>query len=475
MKKLMSSFLAVTLVSVALADASITETFVRQEWPWSSRVTVEYVIEGVTEPVDVSLSVSRKGIACEVPDLAVTGDRYGVATSGLKRLYLDPVRAFGMNAKSEDYTFALSVGPSDVAMNEVLYRIFDLVNTNVTDVTRGDLLNGRYGSVETDYGAIGPGYKTSLRDVLIWTGVTNDVAYKTTKLVMRKIPAGTYVSGANFPGDIGKGYAHTMTKDVFASVFELTQAQWKNCGAPKGTTDNYKYRPTWVGDLRPMETFNSAYALFGHGYSGGRATLVPGSTGNNCLFRALQNRFHDAGVDVPFGLPTTMQWLIAARGGTSTYYNDGVGTPETPTKNAQMDVLGRYAGNGGLVDNGDGTVTTNGTVEVGLYRPNAFGLYDTLGNVKEFCCDYIASGGTLNAALTDHCGAVDNMANDIFANDYLEDGAVPASFANGSRYQQLGTDARFDEGGTNARPWMRGRVGVRVFYVVEPTDEPAAE
>lgn len=83
MKKLMSSFLMVTFVSTVLADASITETFVRQEWPWSSRVTVEYVIEGVTEPVDVSLSVSRKGIACEVPDLAVTGDRYGVATSGL--------------------------------------------------------------------------------------------------------------------------------------------------------------------------------------------------------------------------------------------------------------------------------------------------------------------------------------------------------------------------------------------------------
>ena len=473
MKSLLVGILAGATVTVALADASITETFVRQEWPWSSRVTVEYVIEGVTEPVDVACAVSKGGVVCTVPESALSGDRFGVAKSGLKRIYFDPVKAFGMNAKSADYTFALSVGPSDVEMNEVLYRIFDLVNTNVTDVTRGDLLNGRYGSVETDYGAIGPGYKTSLKDVLIWTGVTNDVAYKTTKLVMRKIPAGTYVSGANFPGDIGKGYAHTMTKDVFASVFELTQAQWRNCGAPTGSKDNYKYRPTWVGDLRPMETFNSAYALFGHAYDGGRAALVPGSTGDNCLFRALQNRFHDAGVDVPFGLPTTMQWLIAARGGTSTYYNDGVGTPGTPAKNAQMDALGRYAGNGGLVDNGDGTITTNGTVEVGLYRPNAFGLYDTLGNVKEFCCDYISSGSLLNDTRTDYCNVVDNRANDFFANDYMENGAQSV-FAD-TRYQQLPTDVRFDPGTTNSRWWMRGRVGVRVFYVVEPADDPAAE
>ena len=474
MKSLMVSFLAMAAASVSLADASITETFVRQEWPWSSRVTVEYVIEGVTEPVDVSLSVLRKGVPCEVPDLAVTGDRYGVATSGLKRLYLDPVKAFGMSAKSADYTFALSVGPSDVAMNEVLYKIFDLVNTNVTDVTRGDLLNGRYGSVETDFGAIGPGYKTDIKDVLIWTGVTNDIAYKTTKLVLRKIPAGTYVSGANMPGTQKALYRHTMTKDVFAGVFEITQAQWKNCGAPTGMDDDHKYRPTWVGDLRPMETINQAHMLFGRNYASGRTALTPGSTGDNCLFRALQNRFHAAGIDVPFGLPTTMQWLIAARGGTSTYYNDGLGTPETPEKNAQMDALGRYAGNGGLTDNGDGTVTTNGTVEVGLYRSNAFGLYDTLGNVKEFCCDYLASTGSLNENQTDLCGSTNNYACEFYANDYSEDGAVPEKFA-GARYEQLPADARFDPDYSNTRYWMRGRVGVRVFYVVEPADDPAAE
>ena len=464
MKRMMMTGFALAAASLAVA-ADITETFVRQEWPWSSRVTVEYLLKGVTEPVDVTCTISKGGVVCPVPEAALSGDRFGVAQGGLKRIYFDPVKAFGADAKSADYTFALAVGPADASMGEVLYKIFDLVGTNVTDVTRGDLLNGRWGPVETDFGAIGLGYKTDLKDVLIWTGVTNDIAYKTTKLVLRKIPAGVYTSGSTVPGTAKA--KHTLTKDVYAGVFELTQAQWKNCGAPTGLTSNYKYRPAWVGDLHPMETVNSTFALYGHAYDGegGRVALTPGSTGNNCLFRALQNRFHDAGIDVPFDLPTCMQWLIAARGGATTYYYDGLATPETPEKNAQMDVLGRYAGNGGLVENGDGTVTTNGTAEVGLYRPNAFGLYDTLGNVKEFCRDNIGAVSTLNKDVADHCGSVNQMATTFFANDFTEDGSQPEGMANA----QINNDAVLNPDG-KAAGW-RGRIGVRVFYVVEPVAE----
>ena len=55
----------------------------------------------------------------------------------------------------------------------------------------------KYGAFETDYTVFGPGFSTTLENVLIWTGVTNDVKYATTHLVLRKIPAGTFMMGSD--------------------------------------------------------------------------------------------------------------------------------------------------------------------------------------------------------------------------------------------------------------------------------------
>ena len=85
-----------------------------------------------------------------------------------------------------------------------------------------------------------------------------------------------------------------------------------------------------------------------------------------------------------FDLPSQAMWYRAMRADSTTYYYDGIEeTPNDFDNNVRMSVLGRFAGNGGIVDNGDGTKTTNGVVAVGSYRPNAFGLYDMIGNVRE--------------------------------------------------------------------------------------------
>ncbi len=73
-------------------------------------------------------------------------------------------------------------------------------------------------------------------------------------------------------------------------------------------------------------------------------------------------------------LPTEAQWEYAARAGT-----------ETP-RYGPLDEVAWYG------DNSDWT-----THPVGTKAPNAWGLYDMLGNVHEWCQDYLDYGGAYEA------------------------------------------------------------------------------
>ena len=85
-----------------------------------------------------------------------------------------------------------------------------------------------------------------------------------------------------------------------------------------------------------------------------------------------------------YRLPTAAEWEYACRAGTSTAFHYG---KELRSGMANFKGTKEYIEGTGTVENTNGTIL-NRTVPVGSYEPNAFGLYDMHGNVREWCLDW---------------------------------------------------------------------------------------
>ncbi|MDZ4200438.1 MAG: SUMF1/EgtB/PvdO family nonheme iron enzyme, partial [Kiritimatiellia bacterium] len=212
-------------------------------------------------------------------------------------------------------------------------------------------------------------------------GWTDD--YLTEKLVLRWIPAGTFIIGS--PTDeLGRSSNETqrqvtLTKDYYIGVFQVTQKQWERVmGDWPSYFTNAIYR-----DTRPLEQ-RSWNDIRGGAWPG-----EPSGSGQPDSGTFLQRIRARTGLS--FDLPTEAQWEYACRAGTLTALNSGENLTATESC-PNLSALGRYSYNhpGGYVANS--TVSTDGgTAKVGSYLPNAWGLYDMHGNVQEWCLDWYAA------------------------------------------------------------------------------------
>ncbi len=192
-------------------------------------------------------------------------------------------------------------------------------------------------------------------------GVTN-IQYKTTKLLMRKIPAANveWRMGANSSTDPGVAssfferetvHTVTLTEDFYIGVYEFTQKQYKMIDT------SYTY--TGADDLPVIKPYSNIRA--GTWPDAGAGAEPGDKTG-------IQRLRAQTGINT-FDLPTDAQWEFACRAGTDGPYNAGT----------SVDDVAWYSGN------------ANALQVVGQKLPNRWGLYDMHGNAAEWCLDWYAT------------------------------------------------------------------------------------
>ena len=358
MKRLIPTFCILQsafCIAISSHAAEVTKLLVRQQWPWSTKVTIDYTLTGTGDrTVDVTPTFSIDGNVLDVPAASLSGDTDDVS-AGEHRIVWDPTLAtLPEGFKAGDITVSL-----DVSTNKWL--VLDLSG----------------GPTATSYPATLQGMPT---------GGWNTDEYKTTKLVMRRIPPGSFVMGSYASETNRSGWEAqvdvTLTKDFFISVYEMTQKQYElitgtntTFVAPEG--DLYPARGCWR-DLRGMDK--------GKKWPNAVSAEEPASTVDEGTFMDVLRKKVSLPAEIVatgyvFDLPTEAQWEYACRAGTTNAWNNGtdISLHPHPTNPAwavddNLNLLGWYKWNTG---------NDNKARKVGLKLPNAWGLFDMHGNEPE--------------------------------------------------------------------------------------------
>lgn len=193
------------------------------------------------------------------------------------------------------------------------------------------------------------------------------------------IPAGTYMRGADsaylklLEASVPK-HRVTLTRSFWIGIHEVTQEQWLRVMPENNSRFKGDKKPitdiTWV---QALEFCNAMSDLHG-------------------LQRVYSNIGREPDIDWNangYRLPTEAEWEYAAEAGDTSLFYGVPDLPPQPTTEERLALAASMVDYGWINVNSvvDGQKQTH---DVGLLKPNAIGLYDMVGNVREFTIDCMA-------------------------------------------------------------------------------------
>ena len=366
-KTLVAIFSFVTLATFA-DDASVCHVAARQRWPFSRVVDIDIVLDGA-KCCDSELFATYDGSLAPLSLLSGLTDGSPTLVPGINHLVWDP-QAAGLG-ESELKGFSVAAALSSFDSRK--YLVIDLKER--TWAYHADDPDG--------------------------TGWTDD-KYKLRYIVFRRIPAGVYQLGyseeqrARWKA-LGAGNSEpnsalrtvAITRDYYLSIYMLTGGQsaaldWHSTTG-NGGVNGYYYADKWVTEKKPHGGVTTDWrGGFNNRATGctwpqdGHAVVMPSDgVGGSVVgkFRQLmKNGNNNLPPNMIIDLPTEAQWEVAARAGTTTFY-DGCGTL---TDDAATITAYQCAH------------STNQNVSVGLMLPNSWGMYDMSGIRYEMTLNTVA-------------------------------------------------------------------------------------
>lgn len=345
MKTALAAFFAALFVQVALAAVSVTEVKVQQRWPWNGLVDIDYTLTCDTADADIYV--------------------YPTALDGDRMIALSPRTLSGDGAsapvKAGTHRMTWDMGTDQPNLHSSAFTITIHAYTGAAPYMILDLSSG---ADSTHYPVT---YANTCPDL-------TDNTYKTTKMVFKLILPGTFMMGSPTTesgrnADREDLHQVTLTQPFYMAIYECTRQQW------------FQVTGAWPGWYYNDRADSPAQYVSWSDIRGSVAALTWPTTDqvdNGSYLGKLRMR-----TGLTFDLPTEAQWEYACRAGTSTRWASG----EDPNA-----INGRY-----------NLSWNSGSAVVGSYAPNAWGLYDMHGNVREWCIDtFVYHLGT--AAVTDPTG-----------------------------------------------------------------------